>query len=326
MRGVSLVSVFFIGLSFFSFYRCAKQDVVAEAVRGAHLLLNTSDCQSALNVLQTIGHQPRNASYLLALSSAYACKASFSLSRLIATDLLEASSPTPLGGLTKFSTSTMEFPEDVGFVGIQQAIDTLLFAGGIEETNNPTSLLRAQYFSKSDLDLLESQLFFLIMAQLGRYMRFYGNGNAQGVKGRCFVSYENLPLTVGDLNLMLQSSGGACTGAPATGHAALGSGADNTVNASRLCYGVMLVNNFKELAPKVLSAYAGDTVSNLSTFSTITQVVDTAISTATSGLYDMTTVSGVLGHKRCLNNIEAISNDTRSLQIFSAFYLESLFQ
>src|SRR5690606_2447915 len=64
-----------------------KPEEVLEAIDVAQTLLSDSQCDKAIDVLPGVGIQSKDAIYLQVLSSAYACKASYSEITFIADDV-----------------------------------------------------------------------------------------------------------------------------------------------------------------------------------------------------------------------------------------------
>lgn len=269
MRGTlmsirSIKSTILIAVLMLSF-SCGKtkDQEVKDAILSANIYLSTRQCQPAIDVLESMGRQNRNAHYLKALSSAYACRAGYSTTVFFADDIAKTATPAPLGGMTTYSTSivdaTSPLTEDSNFRDLQTAIDILLYAGGIPSTTEPTTVERAKYFSANQAGDINSQLAFMMLVQVGKLMKVYADTNAAGVKGggsgsnTCFTDYT---ATDDAIKLIFLSAGetGACS-TPSSPHPQL---ADGVVGRrKRLCEGTVLLNNILNVLPSVLATAGG---------------------------------------------------------------------
>ena len=97
-----------------------EESKVNFAISEAEIHLNSSDCNSALAALEAVGMQNTNSRYLQTLSSAYACKGSYSTTSVfsnMATFNSSYDATKLLGGLTTFSTaSLMTTGDDIDFL------------------------------------------------------------------------------------------------------------------------------------------------------------------------------------------------------------------
>jgi hypothetical protein len=251
-----------ISLLFFSCGASVDEKTEA-AVLSANIALGKGDCQSAINVLEANGRANSNGPYLKTLASAYACRAGYSTVTFFSSDISKTITPAPLGGTTLYSTSSAAvvttLQNDEKFKDMQKAIDILLYAGGIDSTTEPTSAERAKYFSATVAGDIDTQLLYLVLAQLGRYMYYYGNADAAGVKGlgasgkTCFTSYVNAHATI---KTAIGAAPGLCknTTTDAASHLQL----SNTIvpvsaRQTRLCQGVVLLNGVLAILPNVIS-------------------------------------------------------------------------
>jgi hypothetical protein len=309
-------------------FSCGKttEDEIADAILSANIELSQSNCQAAIDLLENLGRQNKNAAYLKTLSSAYACRAGYSTVTFFASDLALVAAHAPMGGFTTFSTSsvTVQNPldTDASFLDLQKAIEILLFAGGIPATTNPLYTERAKYFTAGDAADINSQLMFMEMVQLGKYMRVYGNGSNSGVKGSgtavnastCFTAYTGASA----VSLAALTSGGGTCATPGTrvGHLQLAVGVGVAARQKRLCHGVILLNGFLDVLPSVVASV---TNASLSTLSGITGVVNLAKASDSS----LGTVSSTINQTIC----EDTANVTAAnLESYFALLFETLFQ
>ena len=272
----------FLILMIFCLFSCGKStdEKTTSAVLSATIFLSKGDCQSAIDVLEENGRQDKNAHYLKTLSSAYACRAKYSAVTFFANDLGLTTNPAPFGGSSIYSTSlstvATTLQNDFYFRDMQTAIDILLYAGGIPTTLEPTSLERSRYFTSDEAADIDSQLLFMMFAQLGKYMHYYGNGNAAGLKGagtagnKCFTSYNITAI----VNPTLAALPATCKGNPGSPHSDLSITIPSAATRkTRLCQGVVLLNGIFDIIPSVLGSATG----TLATQSAAITIASTAI-------------------------------------------------
>jgi hypothetical protein len=249
--------------TFLFIFSCGKNtdELTASAILSANIYLSKGDCQPAIDVLEANGRQNENAHYLKVLASAYACKAGFSAVTFFASDLALTGTPAPLGGTSTYSTSivsvTSPLESDFKFRDLQTAIDILLYAGGMSTSLEPTSSERTRYFSASDAASIDTQLLFMMLAQFGKYLHVYGNGNysatpASVKKGsgsasnKCFTSYKVTSI----FNPAMPAT---CIPPAASSHAELSTSVTASYRKTRLCRGVVLLNGILNILPNVLA-------------------------------------------------------------------------
>lgn len=272
MSKKALLSKLFVYiLSAMTLLSCGKntEEKVADATTSANILLSTRQCQAAIDLLESVGRQNKNAYYLKTLSSAYACRANYSTIKFFADDIALTSTPSPLGGMATYSTSqatiAAALSDDTKFQDLQRAIDILLYAGGIATTTEPTISERAKYFSANQAGDINSQLLFMLLAQTGKLMKYYADSGTTGVKGsgsganNCFTDYTTTPAAV---QTYVASLPGACT-VTNSSHPDLAIGA--TDRRKRLCQGVVLMNALLEILPSVVATASGGDMASIST-------------------------------------------------------------
>ncbi len=254
---------------------CGKktEEEIKDAVRSANIHLSKRECQAAIDLLESIGRQNKDSYYLKALASSYACRAGYSTTKFFADDIALTATPAPLGGMTTYSTSlatvTSPLSDDSNFRDLQTAIDILLYAGGIASTTEPTSIERAKYFSADHAGDINSQLVYMMLVQVGKLMKTYGNTSAAGVKGggsasnTCFTDYTATPAAV-QLYVTAGGQTGACT-VTNSAHSQLALGA--TDRRKRLCEGVVLLNNILQVLPSVLATAGGGDLDDVASLS-----------------------------------------------------------
>lgn len=307
----------------------------AAAVLSANIALGKGNCQAAINILEGNGRVNDNAPYLKALASSYACRAGYSTVTFFTSDLALTVTPSPLGGTTKYSTSsasvTSTLQSDQKFKDLQKAIDILLYAGGIDSTTEPTSTERAKYFTAAEAADINSQLLYMVLVQLGRYMYYYGDSTtATGTKGSgtgsntCFTSYQSAHVTVKNA---LTAAAGTCTNVTTYGATHTQLTGDTTALAAttrktRLCQGVVLLNSAMALLPNVIASVFSNPADQTAANAALT--ASTAAKTALIAA-DATTavVAGTLNQTTCEDiTIVTLSN----IESYFAGMFESVFQ
>ena len=261
------------------------------------------------------------------MASAYACRAKYSTIVLFSIDLSKTITPSPLGGITLYTTSQTavagNLQSDSSFVDLQKAIDILYYAGGFSAATEPTSIERAKYFTGNDAADINSQLVFMMLAQLGKYMEVYADAGTTGVKGsgsasnNCFTNYSNTPANV---QTALSAYPGACT-VTNSPHAQLDSATVSVATRrTRLCQGVVLVNGILDILPSVVASAGGGDLSSISTLTTNINTYKTNLTTAYPAVGPVATV---LSQSNCETD-PAIT--TATIESYFAIIFEALIQ
>jgi hypothetical protein len=311
------------------FSSCGKnaKERTQSAVLSANISLSKGNCQEAIDVLEANGRDERDAEYMKTLASGYACRAGFKVTTFFASDLGKSSTPSPLGGATLYSTSQIaisgSLQSDTKFIDMQTAIDLLLYAGGFSVATEPTSVERAKYFNANQAADINSQMLFMMLAQLGKYMEVYANAGTTGVKGsgsagnNCFTDYSNTP---GGVQAALGAMPGACkvTNSPSL---QLSSGALTVATRrTRLCQGVVLVNGILDVLPSIAASAGGGDLSSISSLTTNIQSYKTALTTAYPAVGS---VSTVMSQYNCENDPNIT---TATIESYFAIIFEALIQ
>ena len=307
------------------------------AIVSANLSLSTRDCNSAIKILTDAPFSWKDATFLRTFSLAYACKGKFDVLSLFKDDLplFGSVADSPLGGLSIFSTSVdMESPTDSDYKNIETALNYLLYAGEISEDENPLPATRESIIGEKENQEIEMLAFYEILVNLGRFLHYYGNGGEDGDKGggaqanKCFMVYEDLDYDAGIPELdslrdfFALGETGSCTAARSadSGHEYLNND-DGSVNVELLCEGVVLLNNFFTIFPRVLASIAGDDFDDIADIANLLGLQLTAVDLLKSGT--KAKVGDVLSYDLCVSNN---SLDTSYIQFYYAFVFEVLFQ
>lgn len=305
-----------------------KAEKIDDAILNAKILLTTRKCQEAINVLETFGRDKKHTKYLQTLASAYACKGGYSSIIFWGTNLekIDSNKSKFLGSLTKFSTSVMTAPADAEYSNLQEAINILLYAGGIE---NPSADERATIFSNDEAQDINVQNLYMLISQLGKYVFYYGNANpTTGVKGTgseangnpnnlsngCFYNYDpsNAVLLAAITLARANNSLGSCT-TLATGHEKLPA-LPNKTTVTRMCQGVVLFNNLLDILSNTTIPGSGLALTTLKN----------SIATVCSNISGGGDICTVKAQSACETNFATVPQ-TDSLQLYFFFIFETLF-
>ena len=246
------------------------EEAIEDAIFTANQLLSKSKCQEAIDVLEGVGRQVGNKSYLIALASGFACRGKFSELTLFTTDITKSGVPSILGGFRTYSSSVdMTSAADSDFLDVNLAIEVLTFAGGIATTVNPTSAARKAVFGPSASGDIDAMILYLTMVNLGRWLRYHANADATDFKTGCVLNYDGTGI-IDDFaqNIDATLSGPLPTGTCiASNLGSIGTaGADpySLTEIVSVCEGVFLLNNFLDVLPNVLDNYSGGELGSVS--------------------------------------------------------------
>ncbi|EQC46623.1 hypothetical protein [Bacteriovorax sp. Seq25_V] len=315
---MKFVGYFLVLIFVFSCGRNDKQKV-EQVLESVENYLTAGKCDEAISKIGTISNQDKNALYLKLKASAYACKAGYTTTTFFTTDLSKIDATNLLSSMATFSLSSdFDGEGNSDYDAIQTAIDTLLYAGGISLSTNPTAAKRAEIFTSKDANEINAYLLYLSMVQLGKYVYYYGSTDAAGVKGaggvgsECFFNYPDGGIT--NLNAALAAGGGSCNSdAGLAGHPDLINGTD--IVTAKACEGIVLFNIFR------------DSLVNL-TGSSIPGLDLTTISTAVDAIFAAVTFSDssivtLKSQTRCEADFADAAGNT-DLQRYFGFIFELL--
>ncbi len=307
-----------------------SEEVKLAAIEKANTYLTNRNCDKAISVLNEIGMQTTNSSYLVTLASAYACKASYSSTTFFGSDVTKTSSDNSfLGGLTLYSTSsqtiTAPFYTDEKVDYIQTAIDTLLYSGGAISSDREPTAARRTAIHGSNVGDIDSFASYLILVQLGKFLKYYGDGSGDPpVKGAgsatntCLTDYSNAPAAI-QTGITTAGETGSCTTTNG-GHSELGASVNAVLRKQRLCQGIILFNNLFDLLPSILASATGTDLSTMTTIQTAITDARTALTTAVPGIGNVLTVQS---QENCENDTTIT---TAYLESFYAVMLETSFK
>lgn len=319
------------------FVSCGKKEgdeLRDDAITEADFFLTDGRCQEAIDVLEAAGRNSRNGRFTKKLATAYACRAGFNTALFFDNDIeLIATAHSELGGLTRFKVSQMmDAPDNESYEDMKEAIDLLLYAGGLSHSQNPSSEARREALGAEAGQDVDALLMYLVMNHFGQYLYYYGNTSSSGQKGvrvaadnKCLVAYDNLtfdnPIVPGvsDLYDYLDvESSDTCSSTNATdGHPDLG--AIGSLNIARMCEGVTLLNNFLEIFPKVIAEFGGADFDDLDGVDTVLNAAKDILVAAEPSTINVTRVKS-----QALCESQNESTD-ENLQFYMATLIEGIF-
>lgn len=318
-------------LSLLLFSSCGSdtEDAVELAIEAANSYLTNGDCTGAINELEDIGRQNKNGVYLRTLASAYACRAGYSTQTLFETDIGKFGTPSQLGGLATFTTSSsMDGPENQAYEDLQTAINILLYAGGLATDKDPTMSRRSLVFDSSTAGDINAMIMYLTMVQLGKYLYFYGNSDVTGLKGggtagnSCLVNFQNFALSGGfvDMSTVLAGLGAGGNACSALNDGSTYLGLQGALNEERLCQGLVWLNNFFHVFPTVIAAIGG---SDLGSIGAIEALINTGKTQIVAAHPTAVEIVDVLSQDKCETLAES---DPEALEVYFLFLIETLFE
>ncbi|WP_408097397.1 hypothetical protein ACJVC5_00380 [Peredibacter sp. HCB2-198] len=242
MRSLFIIFILFVLTS------CAQkpEEKTAEAIDVALSHLSSGECEEALKVLLEASDST-NPIYIQVLASAYACLANYDEVDFIANELSGLSTGTPadiMKSIASMSLSTEITADSDEYVAIRNGINTILGT-----TTTVTHDARVTKFGSRKAGDMSVQALMLNVVNLGKFLNFYGNVDATGVKGAgtntnsCFINYTDARAQT----VVASAVTGACT-TNNDGHPDLSFAVADLPNTKRrLCEGLMLVTNILDI-------------------------------------------------------------------------------
>lgn len=274
---------------------CGKkpEEEVEEAIDIALTYLSDNECNKAIDLLEDVGRDTKNAKYLQVLSSAYACRAGFSEIDFLDTEIdkLDTDDIDDLFlSLTKLKWSAEKEADSDEYTDLREALDIVLNV----ESTQPSQEDRNDRFGKRQGEALGVQALLMSMAQLGKFLHFYGNVDSTGVKGggaantdeqgattsKCFAAYTSTDAQT----VLTPAIAGSCRyPGPASyvGHPDLDF-ANLTETKRRMCEGLVLVTNTLDILENL--DLSNSNYGDISAVKTLVQNLRTTITTADSNL------------------------------------------
>jgi hypothetical protein len=280
-----LRSALILSLLFFLLCSCGKKtsEEVAEAIDLALTYLSDDECDKAIDVLEEAGRDSSNAIYLQVLASAYSCRAGYSEITFLTSEItkIDTDFADLMKSLTKLTWSPEIVADSAEYKDLRESLDILLIVDG-------QAAREAKYGPRKAGDM-GVQALLLSLTQLGKFLHFYGNVDADGDKGdgaasvdeqtatpsKCFMTYSDVRAST-----LLFGLGGICTGT--NGHPNMSFAApDLTTTKRRLCEGLMIVTNIIDILNNLTLP---DSIGNLSAAAATVNAFKTTVTTADATL------------------------------------------
>jgi hypothetical protein len=302
---------------------CASKEREShQAIEQANLLLTSNQCDQALEVLAEVDGKFQNGPYYQVKSAAYACKAGYRELELL-TEVESLDVTTLFNDLAGMSSSAQTTADDPGFIYLQQAIDLLLNVSS-EVKDTKVADRRTAYGTRQGDDL-SFQSLLMLLSYLGKWLRFYGQADSDGIKGlgdgaggvSCLMNYPN---TATYQALAELETTDTCTSSnlATEGNALLG---DTTAGNLRACYFVVYFNHLLDQLTN-LNFSGNDSLGDLSGFnSKIEEFKNTAL-----GQYDFSALLSFYRLKSCTDYVGASSANRENLLGFFAALVEREFK
>lgn len=309
----------FLLLSILIFWGCAKtpKEEVDEAIDVALSYLSSLECQKAIDLLEETGRQNDNPVYLEVLASAYACRAGFDAIDFITSDVGNISTVGSdfMKSLAAMSVSTETTVDSADYQDYRTALNILL------DTHNaaiePSHANRVTVFGARKAGDMDMQILLMSLAQLGKFLHFYGNVNNLGVKGAgtqgntCFLNYTYASAQA----VISAATTGACVTTNA-GHTNLAFGA-NLANAKRrMCEALVLVTNTID----TLNGLTFSTNSNMANLNTVKTNINTLKTSILAGRPELSALLNTTSQSACVAKLENATEFNNMQFIFALLF------
>ena len=232
---------------------CAKMDENRALIIRAQNELSKENCQAALDILNEVEGE-KNARWYQTKASANTCFSNFReisfFSSGVKNIIANVSQPERLGqSLASFNLSAdMTTADDSDYISLINAITTLRMAGN-PDTHDFDG--RSEIWQEDENINMTLQASYLMVAALGMYMQYFGNSNAEGMKGEgsgsnnCYLNYTD-SLALITLGTLGSNATIPCTGS-GSGHPDLSpANAGDPLSGDilvRACQGIVLLNS-----------------------------------------------------------------------------------
>jgi hypothetical protein len=256
-----LRSILFIFLTF-TLISCAKTapEKIDEAIDLALTYLTQEKCQKAIDVLEDVGPDTDNPVYLQVLASAYACRGGYNEITFLSTDIpaINSAAATFMKSLSKLTLSPETAADSDSYNDLLASMNTLLYV----DDNQPSYAARVTKYGARKAGDMGVQTLFLGLAQLGKFINFYGNVDSSGTKGagaantdeqgatpsNCFLEYTEAR-SIAALGVL----GGTCDDMSSdNGHPNLSfAPASLTATKKKMCQGLVLVTNLIDILENI---------------------------------------------------------------------------
>ena len=165
---------------------------------------------------------------------------------------------------------------------------------------------------------IDPMILYLTMANLGRWIRFYGAPDASGNQTQCVLNYNGVYTldSSATLEATLALLAGTCTTAATAGSSDIGN--SGSYVTSNICDGIVLLNTFFDVLPNVLDNYTGGELDSVNAVRTGLETKAGLLTAAKTGSED---ILGTTNHEKCV----AENADEEFMQWFFVFMIEPLY-
>ena len=250
--------------------------------------LTDENCDEAIDILEDIDSESRDARWHQTMASATACSGSFREISFFVSGIKELNASSLGASLSSLTLSSdMTTRDDTDYTSLLTAVRALKNAGNPDSSDVNFTLDRHRdiWGTQRSTDMI-LQATYMVIAALGMYMSYYGDANSDGDKGggsgsnNCYLNYVDTAAL-----LLLGTLGSAttpCTGG-GSGHPDLtpSSGGVAGETLTRACEGITLFNMlFAFLASISIPSDSGDLGSVNNTLSPLIAACESAIEAA----------------------------------------------
>lgn len=318
----------FLALTILTFtVSCARTEkqLVDSSKREAMYHLTKGSCSKAKEALDQVDYQTDDSEYIRLYSDVYGCRAGYSQLSTVVNNLssVSANATDLFRTLAAFPSSQEETAADsTAYTNLQLAITELLKGGTAAETS---ATARIAKFGERGAGDMHFQALFLILIQMGKFLKYHGDTDANGVKGA----------GAGTIDCLFQYTDGTAItyingGADSCDVGTVGNTSAETLVAAasyipKMCELIILFNNLRDILANITfssnSSELGDTVN-------IGSVLDQAIVFAEGTLSEpaVTTYKNILGQTACETQATSESNNAEEGQRYVGAVLENLHQ
>lgn len=318
-----MLKLYYLLLTILLVSSCAKteQELLFDTIERANNFLTSRKCDDAIDLLEDHGIEKSSADFMKVYSSAYACKAGFSMLDLFELDIDNIDANNLLTSLASLSSSDETLPDSIKFLALQNAIDIIVESKTI--SLNGSAARRIDSYGEAKGADLNFQLVFMSIVQLGKFFKLYGDADSTGVKGAngnndCIYSYSH-PDAVSSINAVKP---GSCVSATGTeGSSFLEAPVSIALQQKRMCYGIILFNNFIDTLGSL--SLGSDQYGELDDIKDLIDASYSGLIATEAGTYGTTVVFDVK-EVRTQSLCEALNFD--EVERYYAFFLENLYQ
>lgn len=305
-------------LSFFIliFISCGSNEDNEDILRSANFYLSERNCTKANEVLSEVPDLQADHFSLITKSSALVCDTSFSEVSFITDEIEVLDTNEIFTSFTKFSTSADNEVESDEYLKIKSAINFIVNSTESSFlTNDRESKYGTQHITGINLHLS-----MLILTNIGKWLRVYGNTDVSGVKGsgtfgnNCIYDYSTLDAQTA----IVAFPTGACPNPPGiVGHPDLDSSLSLSVRSGRICDFIVNTNHLLDIMLNTDLAS-----SDLADVASVAPEIESIIDDATTREPDLLPIFSLYNYEECTEFGETASNFDL-FELYLAVFLET---